>query len=304
MAYDTVYIKNILKLYRYYKNNNIPIQQIYDIYDPVKSTLYKWISKYSNSNVISLHDSIKFNFIKSKLMKCNNKKITNEIKQFIINKINEHPQILSKTINEMVNKNYNIKFSINHISRIIRDLNYSYKKVQVESTKTTTNKFNEQRDILITQIKESSDDDIICIDEYHICFIDKPNYGRSLINTKCIVHEKPSNKRHSYSVIEAINNKGRVATCLVNGSIDGDIFNNFIMNHVLPHCTSKTKLLMDNASIHRCDKFKTYLLINDITIDKIIYNVPYSPKYNPIEYHINTTKKTIKQQNIQQLLFF
>ncbi|AYV83338.1 MAG: hypothetical protein Hyperionvirus6_19 [Hyperionvirus sp.] len=40
---------------------------------------------------------------------------------------------------------------------------------------------------------------------------------------------------------------------------------------------------MDNARIHHYTKLKEYLGNNDMQ-DKIIYNVPYHPEYNPIEY--------------------
>ena len=46
--------------------------------------------------------------------------------------------------------------------------------------------------------------------------------------------------------------------------------------------------------------------INNITRDKFIYNVPYSPKYNPIEYVFNKKKKLIKEnvRNINELVKF
>lgn len=300
MTYDNVYIQNVLRSYYYFKSARIEIQNLYKMYDMCKTTLYSWMTKYANHMKL-LKENIRTNFIRPKKNKCNNIKITDDIKKCIIDTINKTPQILSKTICDIVSDKFKIKFTINHISRIIRNHNYTYKKVQKESINTTTEKFNLKRDVLITQIKDTPYDDIICVDEYHVCFIDGPNYGRSLKNTKCIVNDKPSNKRHTYSVIEAISNKGRVACTLINGSVNGDSFTNFILNSVLPHCTPKTKILMDNASIHRCNTLMVHLLINDITIDKIIYNVPYSPKYNPIEYNINTTKCAIKQQNIQNI---
>ena len=52
---------------------------------------------------------------------------------------------------------------------------------------------------------------------------------------------------------------------------------------------------MDNARIHHYRKF-----VDDMkNINKnIIYNIPYSPQFNPIEYVFNVLKMTIRKSNI------
>lgn len=59
------------------------------------------------------------------------------------------------------------------------------------------------------------------------------------------------------------------------GTFNGDSFTNFITDSVFPNTPNDYKILMDNAQIHRCEKFTTTMLINGITIDKFIYNVPH-----------------------------
>ena len=50
-------------------------------------------------------------------------------------------------------------------------------------------------------------------------------------------------------------------------------------------------LLLDNVSIHHSKLFKSYILTNNLNI---IYNVPYSPEYNPIELMFSKLKKNVK----------
>lgn len=58
---------------------------------------------------------------------------------------------------------------------------------------------------------------------------------------------------------------------------------------------------MDNAKIHKSKLFQQKLKEHGISEDRIIYNVPYSPKYNPIEYSFNTQKELIKKNFINTL---
>lgn len=140
---------------------------------------------------------------------------------------------------------------------------------------------------------------IICLDEASIHLTDVLNYGRSKANTKCIVHDNPKSKNSCFSFIMAMSNEEMIGATLKTGTFNGESFTNFITDSVLPNIPDDNKILLDNAQIHKCEHFKTIMLINGITEDKFIYNVPYSPKYNPSEYLLNTVKGMIKRNNIK-----
>jgi transposase len=63
-------------------------------------------------------------------------------------------------------------------------------------------------------------------------------------------------------------------------SIRGDSFIAFVENLLLVHDPAKLALFMDNCSVHH-SKIVTKFL-RDLSITAI-FNVPYSPEYNPIE---------------------
>jgi transposase len=297
MTYTFEYIKNTIKYYRYLKAEKIPIKKLFILYTIDKTTFYKWLKDYGNHPAILEKDNIKSERIC--YYKPNNKKITTKIVNFITDYVDHHPQSTSNEICETMDKQFSVKFSVNHISRIIRDNKYTLKKVQKESIKTTTEQFKQAKEKLKIQIGNKDNRKIICIDEASICLTDLLNYGRSRANTKCIVNNQPKNKKTCFSIIMAISNKKIIGGTLKSGTFNGESFTNFVTDTVLSNIPKNYKILMDNAQIHRCEKFTTTMLINGITSDKFIYNVPYSPKYNPIEYLLNTVKGTIKRQNIR-----
>ena len=53
---------------------------------------------------------------------------------------------------------------------------------------------------------------------------------------------------------------------------------------------------MDNATIHKTKKIKEELSTKKI---KVIYNVPYHPEFNQIEYQINTFWSEIKNKYVR-----
>ena len=59
-----------------------------------------------------------------------------------------------------------------------------------------------------------------------------------------------------------------------------------------------TTPFMDNAKIHKTVVLREYLKKNN---KKIIFNVPYSPKYNPIEYVFNVLKCKLKRNPVTNL---
>lgn len=133
----------------------------------------------------------------------------------------------------------------------------------------------------------------INVDETSIELNSKPNKGYSLKGKPCIVQK--INKRKRYSLITSINNNRVTNFKIVDGSVNGEIFKEFIEEI---HKRHRKTILMDNAKIHHYKNLKKYVERNKIDI---IYNVPYCPEYAPIEYYHNTMKNKIYQMDINSL---
>ena len=93
------------------------------------------------------------------------------------------------------------------------------------------------------------------------------------------------------SLISAISNGKVICSTINRGPINGSIFIQF-MRKVNRRGKNKY-ILVDNATIHKTKELKDYM--KDKT-NKLIYNVPYNPKTNPIEQVFNKSKITVRQR--------
>ena len=88
----------------------------------------------------------------------------------------------------------------------------------------------------------------------------------------------------------ALNRNNIVDYIVKKGSIDQNIFDNFIRK--IDKDRNKYAILMDNARIHHSKKCKQTYEENNIDI---IFNIPYNSDTNPIEYLINKIKAHYKR---------
>lgn len=122
-----------------------------------------------------------------------------------------------------------------------------------------------------------------------------PDYGWSLTGQRTIF-TKNSGTRTSVSLIFAISKQKVVYYEIHSGSIDGQIYLNFLIN-LNKRCRNKT-YLMDNARIHHANIIKEYM--KGLT-NKILYNVPYNPHTNPVEQSFSKVKNDVKRENTETL---
>ena len=103
------------------------------------------------------------------------------------------------------------------------------------------------------------------------------------------------------SAISALSSGGMVATELVNGTVNADIFYDFARGSLIPNMHAydgiapKSIAIMDNCSIHHVtslvDLFKAAGIL-------VIFLPPYSPDYNPIELAFSSVKYFLKEHDI------
>ena len=83
----------------------------------------------------------------------------------------------------------------------------------------------------------------------------------------------------------------------VQGTVNGDIFYNFVQSNILPHLmpfngtNPHSVLVLDNAAIHHIDGIKT--MIEEVGA-LVLFLPPYSPDYNPIEEAFGKVKSLTK----------
>lgn len=212
------------------------------------------------------------------------------IKEYIINNDN----FKMKKLIAIIKQKYKKTLNVNTVYYILRKLKITYKKaktVVIKKPKDYEHKVNN----IIKTVNKIGTENIISIDECHFETNMVPNYGWSPSGQSTIFIKK-SGVRTSTSLICAISEQKVVYYEIHNGSIDSHIYLNFLKN-LNKRCRNKT-YLMDNARIHHSKIIKKHM---EGLTNKILYNVPYSPKTNPIEQSFSKIKINVKQENTETL---
>lgn len=172
---------------------------------------------------------------------------------------------------------------------MINNLDYTQKVVSFKKIHGSSEKNIEKLNTLKENFKNVDINNVISIDEV--------SFDTNLINNKAwskkgvkIIKKINSTWKRLTNVC-AISNKKIVSNVTIDNSCDSTIFLDFIKQLPL---TEQSILFFDNASIHHSKILVNYLTENNI---KHIYNVPYSPEYNPIEYIFSKVKKNIKNMS-------
>ncbi len=275
------------------KTRNMMIISVFKIHI---NTLYNWIKSYYNKNLDAFNfSSYKCNF------KFNNTKITNQIEFFIVNSIDKNNNFNIKNIKKDIRNKFNINLSKSTIYHILHKYNLTFKKLIVKNVPYTNEKLNELKNELKNKINNIDKNKMVSYDEMSIYLNSKPYKGWSKKGTKCIINTKNKsifNKRYTIGMSISIN--GFIDFTFVEGALNGNKFNVFMKK-----IHKNNIIFMDNASIHKNNKFKKYIIDNNLSV---IYNIPYHSELNPIEYIFSLLRKQLlandnfTYQNIIQII--
>ena len=126
-------------------------------------------------------------------------------------------------------------------------------------------------------------------------------YGYSL-RGKLLKAQRLLVRGEHLSCIVAMSLDGIVAIKVTTGSVDGDIFYDFVCTSLLPkHMPFDGKnensvIVLDNCSVHHVDEVQRALSDCGVITH---YLPPYSPDYNPIELALSKVKYVIKSMEME-----
>ena len=270
-----------LKVINCKKNKKLTRTKLLDVYGISNGSLYNWYNQYEK------------NCLPQKIHK--KSKVTTDIKCYIMRYIVSRINFNRHKLINLINKKYNIQISQSTLYKIISELNITKKKINKKIDYSKRIKKHQLIKNFKNQLKNIPLKDIISIDETSIDTHISNNYGWSLKGKKITVIKKE--KRVRYTVLCAIDMNKIIHCKIINNSANGTIFIDFIkeMLNKIPK-THKKHILLDNARIHHSKMFKEYIKENEWI--NLLFNVPYSPEYNPIEKVFNEFKHNLKQMNI------
>ena len=259
----------------------------YRMYNILKISI-KEISKNINVSISTLYRWIKENPIKPinpTRTKGYNNKIKNNIKQHILEYVNNNNTNTLFDINKHIKNIYNIDINISTVYRFLKNENITYKKGTKSYIESDINKCN----IFLEEIKTKTN--VLVLDEAGFFMNHNKSYARSYKGSRAIIKTK-GNRGNKYSLILCISKNKVEKWSLCEKSIDSNKFIDFIND--LP---SNNTLVLDNCAIHRSKKLnnnnKSIINISKEKNINFFYLPPYSPNLNPVEYCFNIIRISI-----------
>lgn len=263
----------------FYFSDLFTIDNTIYIFGISKSTLYNWVNSFQKSNTIT----------KSNIRTKYNSKITDEIQNFIVTCVTKKSIFSIKNLKRRILKIFSIAVNKSSIYRVLKINNITHKKINnkfVPIKQNTSQEINK----LLTNLNSYEPNKIISIDESSFDTNLRPVYGWSKKGSplKKII-KSPRRKRKTLTL--AVSNNKIIGHSLVNGSSNNIIFKNFLQTQVLPKIRNSV-ILMDNVRFHHS---KNVVDLVNSTSNSIIYNVPYNPDTNPIEFVFSIIKNFVRK---------
>ncbi|ARF09745.1 transposase [Indivirus ILV1] len=260
-----------------YLDRDCPVTEIAKRYNVSKGSIYNW--KRKNDKGLNLN--------KEKYTK--KSKYTSEIKCFIRAYVLKYKLFKYLNLISLIKRHYNVSASKTCIYEILSKMNITYKKVR---RRLIYNKklIMQKRKEFIKKVSKLQLDDIISIDETSIDNQLYPLYSWGLKGKRIEVSRNAVKTR--YTVITAISKDKIIHYEIIKKSASALHFKKFIEDLIISGVSNKI-LLMDNARIHHAKIVKDYI---NTTNNKILFNVPYTPEYNPIEYVFSKIKRILRMR--------
>lgn len=282
MTYSSDYKKDVIK-----NCNKIGVNKCNKLFSCSKSSIYNWqANKYIQNN-----KTRKSKF--TPLIKC-------VIRKYVITKVNFN---YKKLIIFLKNK-FHIAISKSSIYNILSKMKIKKKKIYKKHIYLNKRKMNKLKKEFKKQILKTPTNSIISIDETSIDSEINYNYGWNESGKR--IYKEFTKQKIRYTLICAINTNKIIHTKLIKNSANANDYVEFT-KELLSKLDKNRQyiLLQDNCRIHHSKIYKKYIQpMNNI---KPLYNVPYSPEYNPIEYIFNDIKryirgKIITTKNIKKII--
>mgnify|MGYP002776990121 FL=1 len=128
-------------------------------------------------------------------------------------------------------------------------------------------------------MRDIKPEDLIFIDETGINLSLVRTYARSSKGMRAY-GKRPYRRGQNVSLIGAMALKGIVGAMTVEGGTDGDVFQAFVKQLLVPCLWPGAVVVMDNLSAHKVMGIQEIIEATGATV---VYLSPYSPDFNPIE---------------------
>lgn len=184
-----------------------------------------------------------------------------------------------------------IKVSTSTLDRVIKKLNYTFKKKTVYAEEKYKEEVQKKRVEFWEKIRDIPDEDLIFIDESGVDLALIKTQARAIKGQRAR-GPKPQKRGKRVSLLSALSLEKVVASTNIYGTTNQITFEAFIVTKLVPNLWENAGVVMDNASIHKSQMVEE--AIQEVGA-KLIYLSPYSPEFSPIENFWSKVKEILKK---------
>ena len=227
------------------------------------------------------------------------RELTDTVQLIILQTVLERPGILLHEIQAEIEYTTGTHLAPSTICQFLHKSGFSRQRMRIIATQRD----DSLRALFASEVSIYTADMFIFLDETGT---DRRNvlrqYAYSWRGMPAVAHRLLVRGQRLSSI--AIMSTSGVLDChVVQGTVDGDVFYDFVQNDLLPHMmpfngvNPHSVLVLDNASIHHVDGIMS--MVESIGA-LVLFLPPYSPDYNPIEELFSKLKAMIKHFETEQ----
>ncbi|XP_029657634.1 uncharacterized protein LOC115231855 [Octopus sinensis] len=213
-------------------------------------------------------------------------KLTDEMKQELVEYVDEDCTKSLKDLSEWIFFKFNLKLSLSTVAKALNSFHYTLKRITLIPERRNSVSTIESRRQYATDFRNlealHNDKALIFLDEVGFKVVTRPSRGRSKAGHSAYLSVSASRSRN-ISVVAAMNKYGMLFHKIHDKAVNGEDFKTVLLE-IKALCLSKDItnpiFIMDNARIHHYRGLE-----NDTEVSTIIrkFLPPYCPFLNPIE---------------------
>jgi transposase len=274
-----------LSAVKYYLNNNVSLNNVREIFDCPKQSLYRWVKRYETLQEIKRLNRKSVSY-----------KITKDQVKYAIQKLKENEQITMEELNKVVKKKYtDFDITSQYLGQVIRDNNITRKRTRHEHY--PKERYGKPTDIkkelkeFYKEVGKYSLDKIISLDETSIQPSMYSAYSKCSLGKRCVIKTDDSYFFKKFTLLCSISNsKCTGATLYKEGGMTKERFVDFLEENIFNKYKNHL-IILDNAGSHNNEYVKQAIINSG---NKYLFTIPYTPKTNCIENWFNQIKHYLK----------
>jgi transposase len=200
-------------------------------------------------------------------------------RDFLLNLIEETPDITIEDMQEQLKNDLDVRASRGTISIVLARWGVTFKKKSAYAAEQDRPDVLEQRRAWFEAQLDLDPAKLVFIDETSTTTNMAPHYGWAPEGER-LRAAIPLGNRKRTTFIGALRQSGLTAPMMIDGSVNGSIFLDYVTQKLVPTLSPGDIVILDNLPCHKGERIRQAI---EAAGAKLLFLPPYSPEFNPIE---------------------